>query len=55
MQTISPKIANEVRNKMAREDVQGSKEELNAIFSKRFNEAVSAPRIHAPDGLMSLT
>ena len=49
MQTISPQIANEVRNKMAREGLSGSREELNAIFAKRFNEAVSASRIYPPD------
>jgi hypothetical protein len=55
MQTMSPKIAKEVRKKMVREDVKGTKEELNAIFSKRFNETVSASRIYAPAGLISLT
>ncbi|KAF9652198.1 hypothetical protein BDM02DRAFT_3089619 [Thelephora ganbajun] len=44
MQTIAPKIAQEARKKMAREGVKGSKEELNAIYSKRFNEAAQAER-----------
>ena len=51
MQTVAPQIANKVRKKMAREGVTGSKEELNATFSKRFNEAVSERRIYSPDGL----
>ena len=52
MQTIAPQIANRVRGKMAREGVTGTKEELNATFSRRFNEAVSERRISSPDGLM---
>ena len=42
MQKIIPQVASQVRNKMAREGVEGTKEELNAIFSRRFNEAVSS-------------
>jgi len=42
MRTIQPQIAREVRKRMAKEGVQGTREELNAIYSKRFNEAVSA-------------
>ena len=41
MQTIGPQIAQEVRKKMAKEGVKGTKEELNAIYSKRFDEVVS--------------
>ena len=55
MQIMSPKIATEVRNKMARERISGSKEELEAVFAKLFNEAVSTSCIYAPDGLMLLT
>lgn len=54
MQILAPEIANKVRKKMAREGVTGTKEELNATFSRRFNEAVSERRIHSPDGLMSV-
>lgn len=42
VQAIVPQIAKEVRKKMAKEGVTGTKEEMNATFSKRFNEAVSA-------------
>lgn len=42
MGSIAPQIAQEVRKKMAREGVTGTKEELNAIYSKRLNESVSA-------------
>jgi hypothetical protein len=42
MQSITPQIAREVRKKMSSEGATGTKEELNAIYSKRFNEAVSA-------------
>ena len=42
MGSIAPRIAQEVRKKMAREGVTGTKEELNAIYSKRLNESVSA-------------
>jgi len=50
MQTIGPQIAQEVRKKMAKEGVKGTKGELDAIYLKRFKEAVSARRIYAPDG-----
>jgi len=42
MGSLAPRIAQEVRKKMAREGVTGTKEELNAIYSKRLNESVSA-------------
>ena len=42
MQIIGPRLAQEVRKKMAREGVRGTKQDLDAIYSKRFNEAVSA-------------
>ena len=45
MQIIGPRLAQEVRKKMAKEGVTGTKPELDAIYSKRFNEAVSARRI----------
>jgi len=41
MRTIQPQVAREVRKKMVREGVRGTREELNAIYAKRFNEAVS--------------
>jgi hypothetical protein len=42
MQIMTPKITQEVRKAMAKEGVTGTKEELHAIYSKRFNETVSA-------------
>jgi mitochondrial inner membrane protein COX18 len=42
MQVIGPRISQEVRKRMAGERVTGSKEELRVLYSKRFNEAVSA-------------
>ena len=42
LQEVTPQIAREVRKSMSREGVTGTKEELNAVYSKRFNEAVSA-------------
>lgn len=41
MQANVPQIAQEVRKKMVKEGVKGTKEELNAVYSERFNEAVS--------------
>lgn len=41
METMGPRIAREVRKEMGREGITGTKEELNAIYSKRFNKAVS--------------
>ena len=42
MQDIGPRISQEVRKRMAREGVTGNKEDLRVIYSKWFNEAVSA-------------
>lgn len=42
MQDIEPRIAQEVRKRMAREGVTGSKGELRVVYFKWFNEAVSA-------------
>ena len=55
MQTIGPQIARDVRKKMAKEGVRGTKEELDAIYLKRFNETVSTGRLYAPDGATLLT
>lgn len=41
MQVIEPRIAQEVRKRVVKEGVTGSKEEIRAIYSKWFNEAVS--------------
>jgi len=49
MLTIGPQISQDVRKEMAKEGVKGTKEELNAIYAKRFNEAVSAGRVYARD------
>lgn len=42
MQDIKPRIAQEVRRRMAGEGVTGSREEMRATYSKWYNEAVSA-------------
>ena len=55
VQTIGPQISQEVRKKMAKEGVKGTKEELNAIYSKRFNEVVSAWCLYASSGVLPLT
>lgn len=44
MGSIAPRIAQEVRKKMAREGVSGTREELNAIYSKRLNESMQGER-----------
>lgn len=54
MQGVGPRIAQEVRKRMTREGVTGSKEELRVIYSKWFNEAVSA-EAHPLDGAVLLT
>ena len=51
MQKIGPDIAREVRKKMAKEGITGTKDELNAIYAKRFNETVSIRQLHGLAGV----
>jgi len=55
MQALGPQIAQEVRKKMAKEGVKGTKEELSAVYSKRLSEAVSTWWLYASGGVMLLT
>lgn len=55
MQEIGPRIAQEVRKRMVREGVTGSKEEMRVIYSRWFNEAVGVEASQLLDCMMSLT